>query len=434
MYIIECDYYEKQEKGHHGAEGFHGDDLTIGVWFMNVGNSEIRIREISDAGQLKIIESLARKIFPKTYSELIPAVQIPYMMQRMYDDAVLRKEFSGGMNFAVITENAAPIGYISWHSLDSAEGKAVRLEKLYLDFACHGRSIGNMGIRHVIDEAERSGASFISLNVHKRNLRAQKAYCRAGFYRWYSEKEDVGNGFFKDDYVMRYDLPPKRTVNPAGFVRAADVVPEVIQDIRYYSDYNFVGRRIDGYEAPAALLTTAAAEALKAVGEEVGKAGYRLKIYDTYRPIQAVAHFMRWIRNPADTRLKADFYPDVDKSELVARGYIAENSSHSRGSTVDLTLYDPVAGRDMDMGGTFDWFGMESHPDWCGNPETGEYTGEIPSDAPADRRISAEQFQNRMRLRSVMMRHGFLPLEQEWWHFTLANEPYPDTCFDFPVK
>ena len=188
--------------------------------------TEIRIREISDAEELKTVRNLAQKIFPETYRDLIPAGQIPYMMHRMYDDAVLRKEFAGGMHFAVIEEDAMPVGYSSWHVTDHAEGRAVRLEKLYLDFSCHGRSIGNMGIRHVIEAAQRAGASFISLNVHKRNLRAQKAYLLAGFYRWYSEKEDVGNGFFKDDYVMRCDLTPKRAADTRDRSRADDAVTE----------------------------------------------------------------------------------------------------------------------------------------------------------------------------------------------------------------
>ena len=402
---------------------------------MNENDSQIVIREVTDAGQLKTVEALAWKIFPPTYAELIPAEQIPYMMRRMYDQTVLHEETAAGVHYAIIYDGAAPVGYISWHLADHDGRRIMRLEKLYLDFACHGRSIGNMGIRYVIEEAKRAGASFISLNVHKRNFRAQKAYRRAGFYRWRCEKEDVGSGFFKDDYVMRCDLTPDLTVDPDGFVRIADVVPDVIQDIRYCSDYNFIGRRIDGYEAPAALLAIAAAEALKKVADEVREAGFRLKIYDTYRPLRAVADFLRWTRDPADTRMKADFYPDVDKSELVARGYIAEKSTHSRGSTVDLTLCDMNTEKEVDMGGTFDWFGKESHPDWCGNPETGEYTGKIPDHAPAsDRRITAEQFRNRVRLRALMVRHGFLPVEQEWWHFTFADEPYPDTYFDHPVK
>ena len=175
---------------------------------MNENDSGIGIREISDAGQLKTVEELAWKIFPPTYADLIPAEQIPYMMRRMYDQTVLQEEISQGMKYAIIFDGSNPIGYISWHLADHDGVKIMRLEKLYLDFACHGRSIGNMGIRYVIDAAKRTDASCITLNVHKRNFRAQKAYCRAGFYRWYSEKEDVGNGFFKDDYIMRYDLVP----------------------------------------------------------------------------------------------------------------------------------------------------------------------------------------------------------------------------------
>ena len=174
---------------------------------MNETDSPIRIEDVRDPARLKVIEDLAWKIFPKTYEELIPAAQIPYMMRMMYDDAVLRKEFASGMNFAIIRDGAAPVGYISWHLTADADGsKVMRLEKLYLDFACHGRSIGYQALLHVIGAARTAGAAYISLNVHKRNLRAQKAYCRAGFYRWRSEKEDVGGGFFKDDYVMRYDV------------------------------------------------------------------------------------------------------------------------------------------------------------------------------------------------------------------------------------
>ena len=123
--------------------------------------------------------------------------------------------------------------------------------------------------------------------------------------------------------------------------------------------------------------------------------------------------------------MKPYFYPDVDKSMLFKEGYIAEKSGHSRGSTVDLTLVDMATGKEVDMGGVFDWFGMESHSDCGGNPETMEYR---PNDT-----ITAAQFQNRMMLRQAMMRHGFKPIVEEWWHFTLANEPFPDTYFTFPV-
>ena len=222
---------------------------------------------------------------------------------------------------------------------------------------------------------------------------------------------------------------------PDGFVRVAEAVPDAILEIRYYSTYNFVGDRIDGYERPTALLTVEAAKALKAVSDDVKKQGYRLKIFDAYRPQRAVAHFMRWAKDVDDTRMKPYFYPNLDKSVLFAQGYIAEKSGHSRGSTVDLTLFDMALEKEVDMGGTFDWFGEESHPDWCGDPAARLYTGEYAGDAkPKNGKINEAQFRNRMLLREAMMRHGFKPLDEEWWHFTLADEPWPDTYFDYPVK
>ena len=199
-----------------------------------------------------------------------------------------------------------------------------------------------------------------------------------------------------------------------GFVALAEAVPDVILEPRYYSTYNFVGERIDGYEEPCALLTKEAARALKAASDDCVRRGYRLKIYDAYRPQRAVAHFMRWAKDTKDTRMKYAFYPNLNKSVLFAQGYIAERSGHSRGSTVDLTLFDMKTGKEVDMGGTFDWFGRESHPDY--------------------KDITKEQFANRMLLREIMLAHGFKPIAEEWWHFTLVNEPYPDTYFDFPVR
>ena len=200
----------------------------------------------------------------------------------------------------------------------------------------------------------------------------------------------------------------------SGFVLLTDVVPDAILEIRYYGTYNFVGDRIDGYEQPTALLTKEAAAALKAVSDDVMAKGYRLKIYDAYRPQKAVTHFMNWAKDVDDTRMKSYFYPELDKSVLFAQGYIMEKSGHSRGSTVDLTLFDMTTEKEADMGGTFDYFGELSHPD---------YTD-----------ITPEQYQNRMILREAMLSHGFKPLDEEWWHFTLENEPYPDTYFTFPVN
>ena len=221
----------------------------------------------------------------------------------------------------------------------------------------------------------------------------------------------------------------------SDFVAITDIVPDAILEIRYYGTYNFVGTRIDGYLAPTALLTRQAADSLKAVSDDVIRLGYRLKIYDAYRPQMGVDHFVRWAADIADTTMRRYFYPDVDKSRLFELEYIMAKSGHTRGSTVDLTLFDMKTEKEVDMGGTFDWFGPESHPDFCGNPETGQYTGDN-SKSPANpkRSITPEQFHNRMILREAMLRHGFKPLDSEWWHFTLKDEPYPDTYFTFPVK
>ena len=200
----------------------------------------------------------------------------------------------------------------------------------------------------------------------------------------------------------------------SGFVVLSEVVPDIIQEIRYFSTYNFVGDRIDGYEIPCALMTREAAEALKAVSDDVMRCGYRLKIYDAYRPQKAVDHFVRWAEDIGDTRMKSYFYPKVDKTRLFDEGYIDAKSGHSRGSTVDLTLFDMKTGKEVDMGGTFDYFGEESHPDYVG-------------------KLTRKQLRNRKFLRDAMIRHGFKPLDTEWWHFTLKDEPYPDTYFTFPV-
>jgi D-alanyl-D-alanine dipeptidase len=227
-------------------------------------------------------------------------------------------------------------------------------------------------------------------------------------------------------------------VNPTDdssqFVTLTDAVPDAILEIRYYGTYNFVGTRIDGYEEPTALLTRQAADSLRAVSDDVKAMGYRLKIYDAYRPQKAVDHFVRWAADIPDTLMKRYFYPDLDKSVLFEQEYIYEKSGHTRGSTVDLTLFDMTTEKELDMGGTFDWFGIESHPDFCGNPETGEYTGGLGDHPISQRIITPEQFKNRMILRQAMLRHGFKALDSEWWHFTLKDEPFPDTYFTFPVR
>lgn len=223
------------------------------------------------------------------------------------------------------------------------------------------------------------------------------------------------------------------TDDNSQFVTLTDVVPDVILEIRYFGTYNFVGQRIDGYEEPTALLTKRAAEALKAVSDELRDKGYRLKIYDAYRPQKAVDHFVRWAADITATEMEPYFYPDLEKEVLFPQGYIASRSGHTRGSTLDLTLFDMRTEKEVDMGGTFDWFGPESHPDFCGNPDTDEYTGDN-SKSPAGRSITAEQFHNRMILRRAMLAHGFQPVDTEWWHFTLKDEPFPKTYFTFPVR
>lgn len=203
-------------------------------------------------------------------------------------------------------------------------------------------------------------------------------------------------------------------MDPSGFVLLADHIPHIVQEIRYHSTYNFIGDRIDGYEEPCAILTREAARALKSVSSEMMVMGYRLKVFDAYRPVCAVKHFVLWGIEDKDVRMKPYFYPDLQKQELFAKGYIAKLSSHSRGSTVDLTLLDMATGKEVDMGSPFDLFSEISHPD--------------------SRLVTDEQYENRMTLQKAMIRNGFKPLDCEWWHFTLEDEPYPNTYFEFPVS
>ena len=213
---------------------------------------------------------------------------------------------------------------------------------------------------------------------------------------------------------MAIDYEKQAAMDASGFVLLSDYVPGIVQEIRYFSTYNFVGERIDGYEEPCAILSRAAARALKSVSNEMNVQGYRLKIFDAYRPVRAVKHFVFWGVDDLDLRMKPFFYPTLEKQELFARGYIASRSSHSRGSAVDLTLLDMRTGRELDMGSPFDLFDEISHPD-C-------------------REVLPEQYDNRMLLQKAMLRGGFQPIDCEWWHFSLKDEPYPGTYFDFPVS
>lgn len=202
---------------------------------------------------------------------------------------------------------------------------------------------------------------------------------------------------------------------PEGFVYLDETIPGIVVELRYAGDHNFIGRAIDGYRGRRAVASAPAAAALAQVQAELRPFGLSLKIFDAYRPQRAVDHFVRWAKDAADTRMKAEFYPRVDKANLFKDGYISERSGHSRGSTVDLTLAalaPPHA--PLDMGTAFDFFGPEAWPEY------------------AD--LTPQQKANRLLLQSLMIRHGFRPYRQEWWHFTLEREPYPDTYFDFPVE
>ena len=210
------------------------------------------------------------------------------------------------------------------------------------------------------------------------------------------------------------DYKEKVIMDSSDFVLLSDYVPGIVQEIRYFSTYNFVGDRIDGYEEPVALLTREAARALKNVANEANVMGYRLKVFDAYRPARAVRHFVFWGIEDLDLRMKPFFYPNLEKQVLFQEGYIAKESSHSRGSTVDLTLLDMATGKEVDMGSPFDLFDPISHPD-C-------------------REVTDEQYDNRMLLQNLMVRAGFEPIDCEWWHFTLKDEPFPETYFDFPVS
>jgi len=200
---------------------------------------------------------------------------------------------------------------------------------------------------------------------------------------------------------------------PSAFVDVASVVPGLIVEMRYLGSNNFIGRPIDGYEKPVCYLTRPAAEALAQVARDLAPRGLVLKAFDCYRPVRAVQHFVRWAKNLADVARKADFYPEVDKRNLFRDGYIASRSGHSRGSTIDLTLAE-TGGKELDMGTPYDFFSPRS---W-----------------PSDKSVSAAAQANRALLAEAMRRRGFIPYNKEWWHFTLRNEPYPDTHFDFPVR
>ncbi|PID69362.1 MAG: peptidase M15 [Flavobacteriales bacterium] len=201
---------------------------------------------------------------------------------------------------------------------------------------------------------------------------------------------------------------------PEGFVDAKEYIPNLRTDLRYYGSNNFVGEPIDGYERPKCIMTKEAAKALKKVQADFEKLGFGLLVFDAYRPQRAVNHFIRWAQDTTDTKMKDRFYPNVDKSSLFEDGYITEKSAHSRGSTVDLTIVSLKTGHILDLGSSYDLFDEKSNV---------SYT-----------KITKNQRAIRLLLQRKMVKYGFKPYENEWWHFTLAKEPYPDTYFDFAIN
>lgn len=200
---------------------------------------------------------------------------------------------------------------------------------------------------------------------------------------------------------------------PDGFVYVEDIVPGLFVDLKYCTRDNFLGEPVDGYVSPRVIATEPAARALRDVQEELNRFDLGLHVFDAYRPRRAVEHFIRWAKDEGDTSTRQAFYPGRRKQQLFDEGYIARQSSHSRGSTFDLTVAVLDDDTPLDMGTAFDFFGPESWPEW--------------------RDASRAQKANRLLLRGIMGKHGFDPHDYEWWHFTLAREPFPDTYFDFPV-
>lgn len=201
---------------------------------------------------------------------------------------------------------------------------------------------------------------------------------------------------------------------PKGFVYLDSIVPSIEIELRYLSSNNFIGKPIDGYKSNCIIVSSEAAKLLKKIQQELLKKGLGLKIFDAYRPQQAVNHFVKWAKVLNDTLMKNQYYPNVSKSKLFKQGYIASKSGHSRGSTVDLTIINSKTGKELDMGSSYDFFGTQSHYSY--------------------KNISKKQKENRMLLRKIMLANNFKPYENEWWHFTLRNEPFRNTYFNFLVN
>lgn len=205
----------------------------------------------------------------------------------------------------------------------------------------------------------------------------------------------------------------KKSKIPEGFVYLHQVDSSIKIHLKYFTTDNFLGAKVNGYNREVCICTEEAAQALKMAQQEVQEKGWSLIVFDAYRPQKAVDHFMEWAANIDDTLTKSKFYPNIDKKDLFKLNYIASKSSHSRGSTFDVSILDEE-GNQLDMGTSFDFFGPKSWPSYEG--------------------VSKEQKANRMYLQSIMKKHGFNPYKEEWWHFTLINEAFPETYFDFDVE
>jgi D-alanyl-D-alanine dipeptidase len=201
---------------------------------------------------------------------------------------------------------------------------------------------------------------------------------------------------------------------PKGFSYVSEIDATIKKELRYATSNNFIGKPIDGYLKDSLIISTPAAKALKKIQTKLMLSGLSLKIFDAYRPQQAVDHFVRWTKVMNDTLMKQLYYPDVEKSELFTLGFIASKSGHTRGSTVDLSIVDVKTNKEVDMGSSYDFFGEKSHPFY--------------------KKITEAQMKNRMLLRTIMIKNGFIPYDNEWWHFTLKDEPYPTTYFNFLIE
>lgn len=201
---------------------------------------------------------------------------------------------------------------------------------------------------------------------------------------------------------------------PNTFVDLSSYIPQLVIDLRYFGQHNFIGRPIKGYDREKLYASKEAAFALLQAQNELIKEGLGFKVFDAYRPQRAVDHFQTWAKDVADTLTKAEFYPDVDKRDLFKLGYIAAKSGHSRGSTIDLTIINLKSKEELDMGSNFDFFGEISHHNYPN--------------------ISTQQKANRKKLKNIMEKHGFKAIDEEWWHYTLKNEPFKGKYFDFPIQ